>query len=406
MNECDRKLDIHIDYLSYTFPVSVETTIDDAMISVKKELCELLHFEESEYYEVYSPKNSYKREFRLGQFVTIRYGGSTTRMKVQIETPDGYVYDDFQETCQFELKGQGCREVEFRNDGHFDYLKLINYFSNNKKGKCKRLDLAIDDLQGSTLTIDKVISLIKKGYYVAPRFRIAPKIETCLDGGKSVWFGWSRTGTMQLMIYDKKAERSFHKDPYDGNYWVRYELRFLQERAETVAFFIYDKQFEELGEFASQELYNTLDLKKKGTDTNISRWDTLPAWKEFLKVVEKTRFSQLPKIELTIERKVEWRDYSLTRQNIQLDMAEAYEDELENYIDPAIGKVVHELKMQLDYLEQEKFEESNLALINNFLRNKYGAAVPIKTKDDIEKYKEELKERIAYFDSDRFKLPF
>lgn len=406
MND-EKKLEIHIDYLSFTFPVYVEYSIDDSMSKIKQRICEILHFMPDEYSQVFTPKNSYSKEYRLGQHVTIRYGGVTTRMKVKVgETEEGDAIYDMFETCQFELKGQGCREVEFRNEGKFDYLKLINFFTIELKGKCRRLDIAIDDLYGQSISIDKVISLIKKGDYVSSRFRSAPKIETCVDGGKSIWFGWSRKATMELMIYDKKAERLYHKDPYDGNYWVRYELRFLKERADACAFFIYDKKFDDLGDFAAQELFNTLELKKRGNDSNPSRWPTLPSWVNFLNVCKKTHFTQLPKLELTIEKKVQWRDFSLTRQNIQLDMAEVYDDDFENYVDPAIGKILHELKMQLEYLEQEKFDENNLPLINNYLKTKYGVDYPLKTKDDIQLYVDDLKRRIKYFDSDKFKLPF
>jgi hypothetical protein len=76
---------------------------------------------------------------------------------------------------------------------------------------------------------------------------------------------------IQLVIYDKLAERQKRRVVTDKEYWVRYELRFRAETAEKLVYKLIST-FEEpsepmygtkLQQLAFEQLYRILDIKKE-----------------------------------------------------------------------------------------------------------------------------------------------
>ena len=149
-------MQIHIDYFSFTFPLKIDEGSDilHAFESFKSELSSLLFMDDYGEINNYA-QNNYDYQLSLGEYVTIRFGGRLTSMKEIVSLEDGIKSVEKFESCNIELKGQGCREVETKSDGKMDYVKLIDFCFRNG-GKITRLDIALDDTKGDIITINEV----------------------------------------------------------------------------------------------------------------------------------------------------------------------------------------------------------------------------------------------------------
>ncbi|MNJ26032.1 Replication initiation factor [compost metagenome] len=190
-----------------------------------------------------------------------------------------------------ELSGQGCREFEKLTtngwDYFFQYIRLYGHFT--------RLDVAIDDFKGY-FTIGQVVDNVRKGL-CSSRFKKAITIESNLiaDGssaGQTVYFG-SPSSRIKVRFYDKLNERiQAGKEIEAGlEFWNRTELELRDERADLMAEEILNADC--LGDTITAVLKNYINFKRKGTDSNKSRWDDANWWQIFLGDVEKLRLTHV-----------------------------------------------------------------------------------------------------------------
>lgn len=276
-----RDKEIKIDYLSATFPLVVEN--DDNELAVVMDTVKMIsNYLNINYIEVKREEYStlrYKYQYSLGDSITLRLSGP--------ESDLGY------RTCHLELKGEGCRDFERRNENKswcdfFLYLLRLN-------ATFRRIDIAIDDYSGCEITLNEVYEKIKGNNYTSS-FKSIPKPIGFIDGEFSITFGSTKSPT-QLCIYNKKAEQLHRGKQVDEDYWVRYEIRYRLDRADSVIYSIltsyYDTNDTQYGFnmrlFAFEQLYATLDLKKTNNNNKINQThiETDPKWIDFLGGVKK-----------------------------------------------------------------------------------------------------------------------
>lgn len=393
------ELEIHFDYLSFTFPLG--NNYNDKAIEVMYDLCNMLNFDfENEVHAQNYTFNNYSYEYLIGVNLRFRYGGENTKMKIIDYDEDGNEIEEISYSGQFELKGAGCREIE--NHGDVNYIELFRYILIELKGRCTRCDLAIDDKTGLVLTQSYFLKKIRNGEFTSiwkgkgatPRFEISE--------GTTVYLG-SDSSSRILCVYDKRAERIVRRENFEGDYWMRYEMRFFKDKASELCYFILDNELEEIGSYACQQLRSMLELKKPGKDTNKSRWEIDATWALFLNHVEKTKFSISPKKTSNIDSKMSWRDYSMTRMNLIFDLSECYEKiDGNDWIDPTIARAVHEMKMMVNYFEEKPLDSHDLALINQYRFNHNKKLLSI---DDVYQSIDNLRDRINELE-ERYTLPF
>ena len=287
--------EIKIDYLSVTFPLIVEA--DDNELAIVMETVKMIsnylniNFIETKREEYATLR--YKYQYTLGDSITLRLSGP--------ENDTGY------RTCHLELKGEGCRDFERRNQDKtwhefFMFLLRLN-------GDFKRIDIAIDDYSGEEITLKELYRKIKNNLYTSS-FKIPARPIGFIDSGFSLTFGSTKSPT-QLCIYDKKAEQLQKRKQITEDYWVRYELRFRMERANAVVYSLlteYSDTSEELYGFnmrlfAFEQLYGALDIKE---DNNYGRTDqtkieTDKSWISFLGGVEKGKIKNPDQKEFSYE---------------------------------------------------------------------------------------------------------
>lgn len=414
-------LAIHFDYLSFSFPLNsrIESgySIVDLFNIIKDELASVLGFKSSDYGELLSyARYGYEYELSLGQNLRVRFGGEKTMMKQIVDVDKNLKSSDRYYSCNVEIRGQGCREVEFNADGDFDWIKVFNFFQ-NKGGKATRIDIAIDDQSGSIITLDEVIDCVKSGMYTSS-FKSFPEVFTSLsddiNAGKSLYFGKSKGSHMndkELCIYNKRAERRFMNDSFSEDYWVRYEMRFRNDTADELVYFLAKEKIENIGNFSFGCLSDMLTLKQKtyngitttmGLDS-VSKFDILESWNIFLNCVNKTKFSTRPKMEITLDKKACWKSKTLPKQNILLDIVSYYEEKSDFYfLDNKLAQVYSELNEMIIWFKTHSLSQIDFAMINNFLKSR-GINKKI-DKESLGFYVDNLKKRIEFYET--LTLPF
>ena len=412
----NEKVSIHVDYMSFTFPVE-SNNILESFYDLQEEIAELLYCDKNMFAEARFAQDGYKYQYTLGENIIVRFGGTSTKMKMIIDLENSVKSELLYDSINVELKGEGCREIEKYANYQVDYIKIMKYFIYEKKGRCKRFDIAIDDTTGDVIGMKTVYNHLEKGWFTSC-FRKEPtltgefaKTIDFNDRSLSIYFGkkgGSHKPGLELCIYNKKAERLFNNDSYEGDYWVRYEQRYRDTKADELVYYFIQNNMNEIGLFACKQLKFILELKyknKRCKDSNVSRWPVLPAWERFLECVKGSRLSQRAPGVSTIDRKKTWRDFSLTRQNILLGLVDAYsyDDKINYYLDPLIAECVNNLRKQYDYMMTHKISGAELQMMNNYLKEK--RAGYLLTENDVYKYMEELNNRIKKFEDD-FSLPF
>lgn len=401
-DEMNEKFGIHVDYLSFTF--GLKATINDFdILSVAKtrieQLTVMLGYDLGEIYDQERAHNNYLYETCIGQYIYVRYCGENTRMIEYDDEGNKITYD----SMQLELKGSGCRDAEVRG---LDYIELFDFIIRELGGKCNRIDIDIDDMQGDVIDIPYIRDKIFNKKLYTCSWNNPPVPYGTVESGLSIEFG-SRTksASLELCIYDKALERRYRKDNTceSLNYWTRYEMRFKRERANSLVSFILDTKWSEFGDFARNQLYQMLDLKEPGKDSNIARHQTDKKWLEFLGDVSKCKFTTMKKKDSNIRRKMTWRDYSLTRMNLIFELSGCYdEDYNERWIDSSIARLYHEMTQSVQYFKNKGLDPHDLALINDW-RAKNGKS--ILSISDVEKHIQDLDSRAEEI-RQRYTLPF
>ena len=226
-----------IDYLKFTFPHGYERDK-----SVFSKLFRVLRVDMSLAEDLRS-MHGFTDVFRLAPGTNLAYGGTMTNRK------------SGESTTMLEMSGEGCREFEdryfsalFMADNSIDrtetvrkgWIELIETCL-EMSGECKRVDLPTDDFSGR-ITVDEIKGKVAHHYYSTTLRALETTdnkdglkdVKTVRDSklsGYSATFGTRKS--LQLCIYDKLAERlSSGIDPKVDS-WIRYEVRFYHERAES-----------------------------------------------------------------------------------------------------------------------------------------------------------------------------
>ncbi|MCR5786328.1 MAG: replication initiation factor domain-containing protein [Acholeplasmatales bacterium] len=276
--------EIKIDYLSGTFPMYIDE-IDSVLFKIREWLvlfATFLNVKSEEILKCEYSHNHFFYEYQLGKYIILRF--------------DGPLDKNYQKTAQIELKGDGCRDFERRNpDKTWRDLLL---FLTQIQIKFKRIDLAIDDFNGDLVNFNYLHhKLINHDFYTSV-FKNKPIPIGREEYGMSIQFGSNQSNT-ELVIYDKLQERHKRKVECDKEYWVRFEMRFRNENASSIAYEIvcaYESD-ESMQILAKEQLYRILDIKEDNNynDSNQKQVPTDLKWKEFLDNVEKGEFHKIEK---------------------------------------------------------------------------------------------------------------
>ena len=272
---------IIIDYLSGTFPFNIvgDEKERNKVTEYVEAFRTFLNIDDCFVNEENHSFNNYKYEYKLSEYIILRFCGPENDLGFR--------------TCQFELKGEGCREFERLRPEFtwYDILKFLLLLGT----RFRRIDITIDDLSGAEIKMKDIFEKIKKGYYTSV-FKSIPKYHGMLDTGLTIDMG-SRNSSIELCIYDKLNQQKALNKIVDYEYWTRYEMRFRQDKAHKVVMDLIKIYKDEtiptyginLKAFAIKSLYAILDLKVDNNynDEHQKTAKTEPKWLAFLENTEK-----------------------------------------------------------------------------------------------------------------------
>lgn len=287
----EKIMDVKIDYLSVTFPLEVH--VGDVKELIIQETVDLvsnfLNIPKSLRKKEPKATNRYKYQYLLGEAIILRLVGP--------EDSTGF------QTCQLELKGEGCREYENRNPNKtwkqlILFLKMINC-------KTTRIDIALDDFSNQ-LPLSWIDRKIDKKYYTSS-IKSKGKPIGRIEEGYSLTLG-SNESPLQICIYDKKYEQAERGKVVLEDNWTRYEMRFRRDKAHLIFRELYNNldeanEKESLKKFAFGLLLQNLDIKE---DNNYSqadqkKVDTDKKWLNFLNNTQKYVLPKLEKKDVSID---------------------------------------------------------------------------------------------------------
>ncbi len=243
-------------------------------------------------YSLTTQHNGYKYTLVFEEFIFISYGGVTTE-------------SNGQETIHLELKGQGCRKFEELGGDWKELLECACDF-----GIMKRIDLAMDDFEGS-LDYDELIKKCWNHEYRSISHK--PPVVICSkDDGEiksfSITFG-SRNSERLLQIYDKKTEREARNyNVVNINSWTRYEARyrnkFADEIKDLVLISLYENNFDI---FVKGIIKSVVEFKVPSNDKkNVGRVKNWEKWDKLLDCAERVEVHCQYDLEKTIMKKANW----------------------------------------------------------------------------------------------------
>lgn len=216
-----------------------------------------------------------------------QFSKSTTIIVNDTKRQNEFLEDEY--LTRVELKGQGCRDFESRGG---NWKELLNYIIASG-GYLTRLDLAIDDKVGY-LTPSQLKYYFQNKYFTSifREFREDSTLSTkdIDDKGWGVLFG-SKLSSTRLRIYDKKLQMISTNQVIDSDIvnWVRYELRYMYDKAKSIIYALRDNVID-LGYWCASLLKGSLTLLKPNKkDYTKSRWKTLNKWEQLLKDLEKSK---------------------------------------------------------------------------------------------------------------------
>ncbi len=238
-------------------------------------------------------KGNYRYAYQLGDGVTLKLCGPINERGVH--------------TNCLEMKGEGCREFE-RNNGIDAWEDFLFTLGCGCEFRCSRIDLTIDDYEGKGVTFDWVKSKLDRGMYTSG-FKKPYTIHGNDVDGYSITFGKRKADnklSKQLCIYEKNKEQLSKGKECNQEYWTRYEMRFMHEKAHHVFNDLLHayagkirypeekkipKGIEGFKIFVSSLLYSLLDIKEDNDydASNKNKAKTDPLWLEFVGDVEKAK---------------------------------------------------------------------------------------------------------------------
>lgn len=290
-----QEMTINFDYLSFTIPLEVEENkyvkYESECLSLCEALAGKMGFSTDEIFRQERTANGYKYTWNIGEFIFFRgYGPQNVA---------GYY------TCQIELTGSACRELE--ENGFCTVLELLIYAFEKYQANFTRIDVAIDDFKGKYANIQKIENKLIAEHYTTS-FRSKYSRSGNDENGFSLYFG-SKKSTQMLVIYDKLAERKRKSALVLTDFWTRYEMRFMGEKAKTLAVKIFLDNGLDIEKTAFGLLREMLDIKDTNNynQDNQNKASTVDWWKDFLNDTAKLKLNEYaPKAKSTIASKDIW----------------------------------------------------------------------------------------------------
>lgn len=362
---------IHFDWFSFTFPLFGSDAIEQRtyLSDIIQSVCTMLGFDyNSEIYYFNYAHNFYKETWQMGVHSCFRAFSQKTKMKIN---------DNYYQSCQFEVSGQGCREIESRMK--VDYVKLWKYFTVDLKGKATRVDIAIDDIKGDKIALKDIKFLVENEKFTSKYFRTEqrpPHPEGTLKNGYSITFG-ARDGN-QLCIYDKNSQlASYYGYKVYDDYYVRYEMRFRDKRAndlltrsDTLSYYLANNDKNAVGEFCKEQLYAMLDLKEKNNygKSNQYKATTNSKWIEFLNVVKCSKFSLSKRLDSDLVQKGSWFCKQMSGLMLSFGLSNIFNmDDKVIFCNSYIAMFVSFLKKIKEKLKDKRFKKKYLPVVKDYL---------------------------------------
>lgn len=366
-------IEISVDYFKCSFPIQVnkEELESQEQQRIIEDVSKFLNIPENDIRPYYV--NKYRKAKTLGEHIVLALSGP--------EFSTGYA------SCLIELKGQACREFEARNPDKTWY-DIIKFFCIEYQGHMTRIDIAIDDF-GNNITFDYLNYKMDNKQFASVFRDHDVKHFGSIEKGRSLSLG-SHSSTMQLMIYEK-AKEIFTKGKeldFDFDYWIRYEMRFNQSKADDFIYTLIEKG-EEFNKYTMSVFYSLLDIK----DTNsrevehVRKANTDPLWLSFLGNVEKCKILHAKSYESSYVTYQNWIKQHAGKYVLYL--LATHQFELESVVTQLLQDAV-------DYAEE--INKEKLKAINSNLRER---KLLLLDENDIEKIRNDLIETI-----EERRLPF
>ena len=288
--------EVKIDYLTVTFEFrsnDSDMELEDVEEYVNM-FAEVLSFPKERITEKFYGKGNYRYVFDFGESIQLKLCGPLNEMGIH--------------TNSLELKGEGCREFE-RLNGVDAWPEFLLFLYAQLDGSFTRIDIPTDDFDGTKVNFEYLKDKIDRGMYTSA-FKKEPVIHGSKESGYSLTFGQRKANSkisQQLCIYEKDKEQRAKGNTCDSEYWTRYEMRFMHQKAQRVVEAILDVYFQGVIKgptkrevpkndegfliLVSSLLYGMLDIKEDTDydETNLSKAPTDPKWKEFVESVEKAK---------------------------------------------------------------------------------------------------------------------
>ncbi len=370
------KTGIHVsfDYFKCTFPLIVRKAELEKteMNRTIKEIAAFFNIDSKEIGDSYYVPR-YKEAYTLGEAIDIRLGGP--------EFGNGF------ESCYIELKGQGCKEYEVRCPEK-TWDDLLIYFVLRLEGRIKRIDIAIDDYEEKEITFDDLLSKLENNHFTS-QFKdrnfnlIGNKVK-----GRSITFG-SHKSSLMFCIYEKLKEQLSKGISCNQEHWIRYEMRFKDQRGEDFAINYLKLEEKDIRTYIMQVFYQMLDIKEDNTRT-IDHQCHIPTdlkWQSFLGHVEKYKMERTIKLEGSYLTYEQWFTPIIGQAFLYLITTN------HNELYTAITRVCEAAVEQAATYTKQKLKK-----INSYLKC---LNQPLLDLNDIETIKQELKKLI-----EERKLPF
>lgn len=213
------------------------------------------------------------------------------------------------------LSGSGCRQYEKNRN----IRELMIRVSEKEKYKFTRIDLAIDDHEGKTISFDKFLKESNAENFSSLWYKWSCIMEKRVaDGqalGRTIYYG-SKSSQIFMRVYDKYLEQKKKQkkqkeaeitEPVKENInWTRLEIVFREKRAELAATYIVS--CDDIGKLIRGVLKQYIRFLKKPKDKKDDRkrrWETAKWWEKLIGAVEKIKLTIKP-AEKTIEDMKNW----------------------------------------------------------------------------------------------------
>lgn len=323
-----------------------------------QEIAAILKLKEHEFREMKNGLNGYKKQVKRGEIVILYDGAADMGVHLMMSGQACRQYEQENKLTWSELFAEVLRKPTYEIERG---QELASSGEHGEGGHFTRLDLAIDDYK-KIFTPEQIVKKLEGGLtssrFKSFRYMKAGEIVTGKTKGLTVYFG-SDASDISIRIYDKLEERrQAGKEIAEGvTSWCRTEVQMRDERADMAAEQIIKSGSGgiEVGVIVSGILANYLTFyKRKGTDSNKSRWEKWDAWQRFLCNAAKLKLT-VKAPDRTIDSRRAWIDRQTSKTLATLLLA--YDNNTDFIIDAAMRGM--ELLEEKEFNEIEAYKRHN-----------------------------------------------